>query len=271
MRSRRSANQRYHDRVAGKYEAVYDDAYWQWHDDLTWDYLKRHLPADANAPVADLGCGSGKWGRKLIKSGFRVTFVDLSPKMIDEAHRHVAQAGGGQKADYLQADLMDLSALPADHFALALAMGEPIGLAADPQVALRQIARCLAPAGVLVATLDSRVPCVDYYLEKGQIDELECFLHHGRTHWLTRNPSERFDVHTFKPDQIKRMVAAAGLEMLELIGKTVLPMRRYREQLHDAGTRRRWAAVEKRLARDPANLARCPHLQFAARKPRRQP
>ena len=69
---------------------------------------------------------------------------------------------------------------------------------------------------------------------------------------------------------VEKMAAAAGLEMLELIGKTVLPMRRYREQLEDAGTRRRWAAVETRLARDPANLARCPHLQFAARKPGHQ-
>ncbi|MBP7935998.1 MAG: class I SAM-dependent methyltransferase [Phycisphaerae bacterium] len=271
MRSHRSPNQRYHDRVARRYETVYDDAYWQWHDDLTWEYLKRHLPANVNAPAVDLGCGSGKWGRKLLKSGYRVTFVDLSAKMVDEARRLAAEMGSEHKADFIQADLMDLAALPADHFAFAMAMGEPIGLAADPQAALRQIARCLAPGGILVATLDNRVACVDYYLEKGQIEELERFLRSGRTHWLTRDPSERFEVHTFEPEQIARMVTMTGLEMLELTGKTVLPMRRHREQLEDPATRRRWAAVEKRLARDPANLARCPHLQFAARKPDRQP
>ena len=31
--------------------------------------------------------------------------------------------------------------------------------------------------------------------------------------------------------------------------------------------RRRWARIEQRLARDPANFARCAHLQIAARKP----
>ncbi|MFH1109060.1 MAG: hypothetical protein V1790_07695, partial [Planctomycetota bacterium] len=30
-RSKRSAVQRYHDRVSGCYDDSYDDAYWQWH------------------------------------------------------------------------------------------------------------------------------------------------------------------------------------------------------------------------------------------------
>lgn len=266
-RQRRSGNQRYHDRVAGRYESIYDDAYWQWHDTLTWDYLKRFLPRDLNSPVADLGCGSGKWGRRLLKSGFRVTFADLSAKMVDEARRHVEEMGMVAKAEFLQADLMDLSGLPEGHFGLATAMGEPLGLAESPQHALRQIARCLAPGGTLVATLDNRIPCIDYYIEKGDCAGLERFVRTGRTHWLTRDPSEQFEIHTFEPKGIERLAADAGMELLDMIGKTVLPMRHHRALLEEPAARRRWANIEQRLARDPANFARCAHLQFAARRP----
>lgn len=265
-RHRRNANQKYHDRVAGKYEQIYGDEYWQWHDALTWDHIKRFLPTNLATAVLDLGCGSGKWGRKLLKSGYPVTFVDLSAKMVDEARKHVFETGTEARADFAQADLMDLSALPADHFGFAVALGEPLGSTDEPLKALRQIVRCLAPGGVLVASFDNRIACIDYYIERGRPNELERFLRTGRTRWLTREESERFELHTFTPDQLHKLLSAAGFEVLDMIGKTVLPMRRFRDQLSEPDTRRRWARIEKQLARDPANLARCPHLQVAGRK-----
>lgn len=265
-RHRRDAAQRYHDRVASRYEAIYDDAYWQWHDAITWDHLKGFLPRALRAPIADLGCGAGKWGRRLLKSGYAVTFVDSSAKMVDEARRQVGETGDADRAVFLQADLVDLSGLPANHFGLAVALGEPIGLARDPARAVSEIARVLAPGGALVATFDNRVACVDYYVERGEPAELERFLRTGRTYWLTRAASERFEIHTFEPDALRRMFAAAGFDVLDLIGKTVLPMRQCRAQLEDPVARRRWADIEKGLHRDPANLARCAHLQIAARK-----
>lgn len=265
-RRRRNANQRYHDRVAPRYEEIYDDAYWQWHDGLTWDHLKRFLPADLRSPVVDLGCGSGKWGRRLLKSGYHVTFVDLSVKMVDQARAQVEDSGGSERADFVQADLMDLSALPSDHFGLAVAMGEPIGLAEHPQQAMKQIARVLRPDGHLVATFDNRVACIDYYLARNDPAELQTFLRTGRTHWLTRDPSERFPMHTFEPEGLRRLCEHAGLEIVSMIGKTVLPMRRYRELLEDSAGRRLWAEIEKELSASHANFARCAHLQIAARK-----
>lgn len=266
MARRRDPNRKYHDRVAGKYEQIYNDAWWQWHDGLTWDYLKPHLPSDQLAPVVDLGCGSGKWGRRVLRSGYRVTFVDLSAKMLDAARRELAGTPGADRADLLNADLVDLSALPADHFALAMAMGEPIGCTTDPARALREIHRCLAPGGILVATFDNRAACIDHFVEKGDPRELERFLRSGRTHWLTRDPTEQFEIHTFDPDRLRKLLAAAGFEVLEMIGKTVLPMRRHRDLLADTDARKRWAKIEKGLARDHANLARCAHLQITARR-----
>ncbi len=264
--ARRNANQRYHDRVANRYEEIYDDAYWQWHDGLTWDYLKPYLPTDMGRPVVDLGCGTGKWGRKLLKSGYRVTFVDLSAKMLDEARYEVERMGGLEKAVFLQSDLEDLSALPTGSFALALAMGEPVGCTRNPALALREIQKTLGPAGVLVATFDHRLAGMDFYLEKRQVDELERFLKTGRTHWLTRRQTEQFEVHTFEVESLDRLFAEAGFEILQTVGKTVLPMRKYRDWLEDPETRRRLARLERHLSHKPAAWGRCAHLQVAARK-----
>ncbi len=266
MRRRRNASQKYHDRVAGRYESIYDDAWWRWHDGLTWDHLKRFLPAELRAPVIDLGCGSGKWGRKLLKSGYPVTFLDSSAKMVDEARYQLGEGGDADRASFMQADLVDLAALPRDHFALATAMGEPIGCTADPSTALKQIHGVLSPGGVLVATFDNRVACVDHYIQEGDVEALQRFLRTGRTRWLTRDPSEQFEIHTFEPAQLRRLLEAAGFEVVELIGKCVLSLRQHRALLEDPVSRRKWAALERTLARDEANFGRCPHLQVAARK-----
>ena len=148
--------QKYHDRVARRYDASYEDDYWQVHDTLTWTYLKPHLPRDLSQPVLDLGCGTGKWGIKLLQSGFSVTFVDISGAMVERARTKVTELGLERRAAFLQADLCDLGALPAATFAFAVALGDPICCASSPPKALKEIARRMRPDGVLVATLDNK-------------------------------------------------------------------------------------------------------------------
>src|SRR3954465_3252410 len=84
MPHRPPRSRRYHDRVAREDDAIYDDPYWAFHDELTWRLIKPHLPRDANASCADLGCGTGKWGLRLLKSGFATTFLDSSGAMIEQ-------------------------------------------------------------------------------------------------------------------------------------------------------------------------------------------
>src|SRR5436853_6414261 len=89
----RDASRRYHDRVARQYDSIYDDPYWAFHDELTWRMVKPWLPRDANARCADLGCGTGKWGLRLLKSGFATTFVDNAAAMIEQVREKLAALG----------------------------------------------------------------------------------------------------------------------------------------------------------------------------------
>src|SRR5262249_5058027 len=138
-RKKGPAAQRYHDRVAGQYDAIYDDAYWAWHDRITWDHIRAYLPRRHGLPALDLGCGTGKWGMKLLEAGFDVTFVDISAEMLDQTRAKLEGTSYLARSHYIHADLMDMSKLAAGHFAFATAMGEPIGSATSPQTALAQI------------------------------------------------------------------------------------------------------------------------------------
>lgn len=264
-RSQRSSVQKYHDRVAVRYDHSYDDPFWQWHDGLTWDHLKTFLPRESRAPVVDLGCGTGKWGVRLLKSGFAVTFLDISHQMVDQARRKAGEMGCLDRANFIQADLSDLSKLQAGEFPLAVALGEPIGCTPTPARTMKGIRRILTDDGVLLATFDNRLATIDFYVERGDAAEVARFLKDGKSHWLTKDREERFDLITFSPEGVRKLVEGAGFQLLDMIGKTVLPMRRHRELLADSAARRRWANIEKSLCREPAAIGRAPHIQVACR------
>ena len=264
-KARRSSVQKYHDRVAGRYDLSYDDSYWAWHDALTWDYLKPFLPRDHTAKVCDFGCGTGKWGAKLIKSGYAVTSVDISPQMLDQARSKIDPLDRSHRAIYLQADLCDLSAIPQREFALAIAFGDPIGCTDSPAKALKQIRKTLSDDAILVGTIDNRLAAIDYYLSKGDRRALTRFLRDGKTNWLTKDVEEQFPIHTFAPSDLRSLLEAVGFEVLEMVGKTVLPMRHYRGLLATPEDRRNWAKVEKSLCRNVDAMGRAAHLQFACR------
>ncbi len=264
-RPRRTAVQRYHDRVAHRYDASYEDAFWQWHDRLTWEYLKPFLPCDLTATVLDLGCGTGKWAAKLVRSGYTVTCVDISPQMLDQARSKIGEQSGRGRTAFVRADLCDLGMLPEHGAALAIALGEPVGCARSPALAMKQIRRVLTTDGVLVATFDNRLAALDYYLEQGTPPTLAKFLRDGKMHWLTKGVDERFPITAFSPAEVRNLVEAAGFQVLEMVGKTVLPMRHHRDLLSNPADRRAWASIERRLCRDPAAMGRASHLQVACR------
>jgi len=258
--------QRYHDRVARRYDASYEDVFWRFHDVLTWEYLKPYLPSDQTIPVMDLGCGTGKWALKLLKSGYRVVCVDISGAMVERARVKITEAGQADRAEFYRADLCDLSALPRGRcHPFAVAMGDVVGCAASPPRALKEVRKRLGEEGIFVATVDNKLAALNFYLESGSAEQFGAFLKTGRTHWLTKDRTERFEIHTYTPKEAVRLFERAGFEVLEVRGKTVLDFRHHRGLLAEGADRRAWMKIEKNLSKDPDALSRAGHLQIAAR------
>jgi ubiquinone/menaquinone biosynthesis C-methylase UbiE len=262
-------SRRYHDRVARQYDAIYDDPYWHFHDELTWRMVKPYVPRDAAAACADLGCGTGKWGLRLLKSGFATTFVDNAAAMVEQA-RHKAQEFGeskAKKATFVVGDIVDLTALASGSFALTVAMGDPLSICSDAQRAANEMYRISMPGGVVIATADNKLAALDHFVERGNLEALEAFVRSGRTNWLTADERERFELTTFTPATVRRLFERAGFEVVEVAGKTIVPVRQNKQLLAQEGAVERLVRLEEELAKDPAAAARAGHLQVVARKP----
>ncbi|HVT90325.1 MAG TPA: class I SAM-dependent methyltransferase [Tepidisphaeraceae bacterium] len=261
------ASRRYHDRVARQYDSIYDDPFWEFHDELTWRMIKPHLPRDANAHCADLGCGTGKWGLKLLKSGFAVTFLDSSAAMIEQVRCKLDAMGNrATKATLVVGDIIDMPQMPGDQFSLVLAMGDPLSICADAKRACHEMARICAPGGIVVATADNKLAAIDHYIERGNLDALEEFVHSGKTQWLTKDEQERFELTTFTPATLRRLFESSGFEVLDLAGKTIVPVRQNKKLLETPNAVERLLKIEQALVKDPASAGRAGHLQIVARR-----
>jgi ubiquinone/menaquinone biosynthesis C-methylase UbiE len=261
------ASRRYHDRVARRYDSIYDDPYWAFHDELTWRLIKPSVPRDATAQCADLGCGTGKWGLKLLKSGFATTFVDHAGAMIEQVREKVTALGPkARKATLLVADIVDMPAVPSEAFGLVLAMGDPLSICSDAKRACREMARITIKGGIVIATADNKLAAIDHFIERGSLDALEEFVFTGRTHWLTANEQERFELTMFTPATLRRLFEQNGFDVLDVIGKTILPVRQNPRLLEQEGAVERLLKMEAELGKDPAAAARCSHLQITSRK-----
>ena len=271
MKPRRpiSPSQRYHNRVARQYDAIYRDPYWDFHDRVTWNTIRPYLPRDLSVPCCDLGCGTGKWGLKLLKTGLPTTFVDHAPAMIEQTRQNISANAG--KATLVVADIVDCPQLASGSFGLLLAMGDPLSICSDPPRAVGEMFRLCAPGGTVIATADNKLAALEHFLAHGSLDELESFVKTSRTRWLTAEKSEQFELTTFTPATLRKLFEKAGFEIISLIGKTILPLRQHRQWL-EAGEQAgadllRLLRLEAQLASDPSAAARAGHLQITARRP----
>lgn len=286
-RSRTSVEQ-YHDRVAGLYDTIYDGSpYWEVVFDITWRHILEHLPRDLSTRCLDVGCGTGRWGLRLLKSGYRTDFLDISQKMLDQVSKKLSKFNEAiSPIDCMRQDkripcpttpenslrlyhasVDDLTELPKEEYGFIIGQGDPLNCAQRPERTLKQMTRALAPGGIMIMSVDNRYAGIYHYFKNNDIPGLQNFLKTGRTNWVTDNENEQYPMIMFTPDQIRRMVAARGLELVSLIGKTVLPLRRFRDMLADKTTRDELVRLEESLNSIDPLLGNAAHLEFVARKP----
>ena len=72
--------------------------------------LRPWLKAGPGTRVLDVGCGVGRWSRRLARRGAEVMGIDLSPTMIAEARRRAAEDGVLHRCRFETQDLSQLDA-----------------------------------------------------------------------------------------------------------------------------------------------------------------
>ncbi|HEY1726200.1 MAG TPA: class I SAM-dependent methyltransferase [Steroidobacteraceae bacterium] len=112
--------------------------------------LGRWLAVDPGTRVLDVGCGVGRWSRRLAARGALVTGIDLSATMIEQARSRTARVGLAERCRYLVQDVVELEVGQSFDLILAVTVLQHLPDAQSIVSALRGMQAHLAPHGRLV-------------------------------------------------------------------------------------------------------------------------
>jgi ubiquinone/menaquinone biosynthesis C-methylase UbiE len=115
-----------------------------------WLALERWLDVTAGTRVLDVGCGVGRWSCMLAGRGARVTGMDLSPTMINEAKRRADASGVGASCRFLVQDLARLDTGEQFDLVIGVTVLQHILDPAALRAAVRRMSAHLAPQGRMV-------------------------------------------------------------------------------------------------------------------------
>lgn len=154
----------------------------------------------------DVGCGAGLLAEPLARLGAKVTAIDAAPELIAAAKAHAE--GAGLTIDYRAMGVEDLGG----QYDLVTSM-EVIEHVADPQAFVTSLAARLAPGGLLILSTPNRTAWSKL---------LTITLAEG----FGRIPKGTHDFEKFiDPDQMRGLLANAGLEVIDVEGIAMSPMK----------------------------------------------
>jgi 2-polyprenyl-6-hydroxyphenyl methylase / 3-demethylubiquinone-9 3-methyltransferase len=162
-------------------------------------------PLDGKTAL-DVGCGAGLLAEPVARLSARVTAIDAAAELIDVARAHAA--GQGLAIDYRHAAVEDIDG----RFDLVTCM-EVVEHVADPRAFVAALAARLAPGGLLVLSTPNRTAWSKL---------LMVTIAEG----IGQIPKGTHDFAKFiTPDEMKAMLAAAGLAVIDCEGIAFSPTR----------------------------------------------
>lgn len=112
--------------------------------------LDRWIDVAPGQQVLDVGCGVGRWSRLLALRGARVTGVDLSPTMVEEARKRALQGGLSEQCTFVVQDLAGLDLRRSFPLVLGVTVLQHIMDGERFHEAVARLSAHVAPGGRLV-------------------------------------------------------------------------------------------------------------------------
>ncbi len=190
--------------------------------ELSWHNLEPHLPRPGAPPprALDLGAGTGALALRLAAAGWSVTLVDGSRRMLERATELAEARGVGARIACRALDLDTESfanALGGEAYDLVVCH-DVLEYVASPAALLGEARAALAAEGRMSLVVRNLAGEVMKHLLRGAAPEAALGILAARR---VREDLYGLDVRLFDPGEIRSLLGAAGLEIVEERGVRV--------------------------------------------------
>jgi SAM-dependent methyltransferase len=214
-----------YDELADDYEAHFAVAHRAAYDRLAWELIQGELPPPG-ATVVDVGCGTGRWAKRLHAMGYRVIGIEPAPRMAAAARQRL-----GAAVTVIEQPMESVE-LPSGSVDAVLAMGS-LQYSRDVTTTLPRLVDWVCPGGLVAVLVDSLVALVAELSARGDTEQALARLRTRRGTWTQDGRSA--DLHLLDARALRAAYAAAGIEELDvrglLVGWTMLGREAFLERL----------------------------------------
>jgi len=241
--------------------------------ELTWRYLKQHLPSQGS--ILEIGAATGRYTLELAKHGYTVTAVDFSEALIEQNRKSIANEGLEMQVRFVIADARDLSEVTEKGFDAVLVMGPLYHLVveSDRKVALKVALDRLREGGIIFSSFISRFGTLGHLIKDkpGWIEdqaEVRSFLERGKRADDSRKGG--FRGYFAQPSEIAPLHEAIGFETLLVAG--VEPVISADDESYNklqGKQRQLWLDLLYEISTEQSIMAASRHLLYIGQKRRR--
>ncbi len=210
--------------------------------DFEVDFIEEELKLPSGAAILDVGCGTGRHSLELARRGYRVTGIDLSDKMLEEA-REIARTEE-LKVEFIQADATEFNldrifdgciCICEGAFGL-LSMGED-PFQRDLRI-LKNVSQVLKPGALFLLTALNGMKMIRQYQEKdveeGRFDPVAVVETTPLSEMLEEGPEDIYVREKgFLATELKLMLEKAGFQLENIWGGAAGNWKRERLRLDE--------------------------------------
>jgi SAM-dependent methyltransferase len=236
------------------------------YEESCWRYIEPALPDIDTGIILEAGCGTGRWVVRLAPVGYQMVLSDLSAEMIRQAREKIERLRLSQYVIGCHVlDICDMRTLSDASFGLVLALGGPLTLCHDPEMAVTELHRVTKPGGLVIGDVANRYRTAVDLVRDEDLSQLARVLDTGQF----SRPDGLVD-HRFGPQELSDLFAAHGMEPIHVAGIcpffSFLPDEEQVSTLDDEDTYQAMLDVSRRYAEHPSVVGLSGRLLIVARR-----